>query len=148
MKQDCENRYKMSRVIAKIKQEDAAELLNVSPRSLSDYENGHRSVPDDIVAKMAEIYKCPLLAWWHLKQFSVLGKFLPDVQMPETKGDMALQMWMAQNSLVPTVSTVMELLGEGICSQNSESFQNVMAKANQVTGMLLSSIMFGQKLVA
>ena len=148
MNNNCENRYKMSRIIAKMGQEDAAGLLNVSSRSLSDYENGHRPVPDDIVAKMAEIYKCPLLAWWHLKQFSVLGKFLPDVQMPETKGDMALQLWMAQNALVPTVTVAMELLGEGICSQNNEDFQGVMDKVNQVTGMLLSSSIFGKKLVA
>jgi hypothetical protein len=123
-------------------------LLNVSTRSLSEYESGRRAVPDDIVAKMIEVYGDQSLMWWHWKHFSPLGRYLPDVQIPKTAGDMAHQLWLARNKLVPTVDEAMELLGEGIYSGNSECFTNAMQKVSQVKSILLSSTIFSQKLVA
>lgn len=92
MSNTCENHYKSCRSTTHYTQEQAAELLHVSPRSLSDYENGHTRVPDDIVDKMATLYNSPLLAWWHLKQTSILGKYLPDMSTPQSNTDVAFQL--------------------------------------------------------
>lgn len=148
MRNDCTNRYKLCRENAQLTQEHAAELLHISPRSLSDYENGHTKVPEDIVSAMADHYNSPLLAWWHLKNHSVLGKFLPDIQMPQTNGDMAFQLWMAQNDLVPTVKTVMEILGGEICKEKSKDLATAMDKVKQVKSMLLSAIIYSKKITA
>lgn len=61
MSNDCENLYKVCRTSAGLTQEQAAELLGVAPRTLSDYENERTRVPDDIVDAMSRIYKEPRL---------------------------------------------------------------------------------------
>ena len=89
MSNECENLYKTCRVSAGFTQEEAAELLAVAPRTLSDYERDQARVPDDTVARMAEVYNAPLIAYYHLRRFSPLGKYLPELQEPQTHGDMA-----------------------------------------------------------
>ena len=147
MSGNCTNRYKLCRETAKYTQEHAAELLHISPRTLSDYENGHTKVPDDIVSAMADHYNSPLLAWWHLKNHSVLGKYLPEIQMPQTNGDMAFQLWMAQNDLVPTVKEVMEILSGEICSEKSKDLAVAMGKIKQAKSMLLSAIIYSERII-
>ena len=147
MSGNCTNRYKLCRETAKHTQEHAAELLHISPRTLSDYENGHTRVPDDIVSAMADHYNSPLLAWWHLKNHSVLGKYLPEIQMPQTNGDMAFQLWMAQNDLVPTVKEVMEILSGEICSEKSKDLAVAMGKIKQAKSMLLSAIIYSERII-
>ena len=66
MSNECENLYKICRISAGLTQEQAAELLAVSQRTLSEYENGRARVPDDIVAAMVEVYNSPLIAYYHL----------------------------------------------------------------------------------
>jgi transcriptional regulator with XRE-family HTH domain len=56
MSKECVNRYQTSRVNAGLTQEQAAALLHISVRTLSDYENS-KIPPDDIVAAMTKIYR-------------------------------------------------------------------------------------------
>ena len=80
----CENIYKISRKAAGLTQYQAAELINVSVRSLADYETGKTIPPDDVVAAMVEAYKAPWLAYQHLKESSELGrKYLPDINFSD-----------------------------------------------------------------
>ena len=138
-----ENRYKLSRIAAGITQERASELLSVSTRGLSDYENGHTRVPDDIVAAMAEVYKSPLLAWWHLKQTSVLGRYLPDPIMPQTNSDMAFQLILAQDDLAPTVHEIKRIMANGeIDPDEQEDFNTAIEIIRTVNAKLLSVIIY------
>ncbi|AJD92300.1 hypothetical protein JMA_29830 [Jeotgalibacillus malaysiensis] len=43
--------------IVEISQKDAAYQLNILPSTLSNYENGRRQLPIDILRKMKDIYK-------------------------------------------------------------------------------------------
>ena len=147
MSNECGNCYKISRNNARFTQEQAAELLGVAPRTLSDYENGHSRVPDDIVASMAEVYRCPLIVWWHLRHYSVLGKYLPDIQMPQTNGDAALQLWLARKDIIPTVEVAMEILGGEMCQQALQSFEDEVGKVERVKAMLLSFIIYSRNLI-
>ena len=143
----CGNRYKVCRSTAGLTQEQAAGLLGIAPRTISDYENGRAKVPDDIVAAMTEAYDSPLLAWWHLKQTSVLGKYLPDIVMPQTNGDMAFQLIIAEDELALTVRTVKKILSNGkVDEDEKEDFDQSIEMIRQVNAKLLSAIIYAVKI--
>ena len=149
---NCENHYKLSRQNAGLTQERAAELLELSVRTLSDYENGHVRPPDDTVLSMVDTYHCPLLGWWHMKQSPLGSRVLPDIQMPATNGDLALQAWSAQNSLVPAALSLMELVSgklrpEDLCELDKAELRKKIDQLEQVRGMLVSVILYGRKIV-
>lgn len=84
MQARCENIYKIARKSAGLTQIQAAELINVSVRSLADYETGKTIPPDDVVAAMVEAYQAPWLAYQHLKESSELGRrYLPDIDFSD-----------------------------------------------------------------
>jgi len=140
---ECENRYKICRSTSGLTQEQAAELLGVAPRTLSDYENGHARVPDDIVATMADLYKSTILPWWHLKQTSVLGKYLPDIIIPQTNGDMAFQLILAKDTLEPTVEMIKSIMANGCIDEHEQDdFNKSIDMIRQVNAKLLSVIIY------
>lgn len=78
------NIYKAARKSAGLTQEQAAELLCVSQRSLADYENWKTTPPDDVVCRMIEIYNAPWLGYSHLKYSTDVGrKYLPDINFSD-----------------------------------------------------------------
>ena len=79
MEQRCPNLYKRARLSTGISQERAAEMLGLSPESLKQYEGGRRVPPDDVVARMVEVYRLPWLALEHSQATDTLG-VLPDVE--------------------------------------------------------------------
>jgi len=147
MSKKCENIYKTSRTTAGMTQEQASEALNVAPRTLSDYENGHTRVPDDIVAAMTEAYNQPLLAYFHLKKYSPLGKYLPDVQDPQSNGDMAFQAIIAREELEPAVDSLKQIVADGtIESDEKEEFGNAINTVRKVNGKLFSVVAYADKI--
>ncbi|MCL2223618.1 MAG: helix-turn-helix transcriptional regulator [Defluviitaleaceae bacterium] len=152
MSKACENRYKLCRENAGFTQEHAAGLLHISARTLSDYENGHSKVPDDVVDAMAEHYKCTALPFWHLKHHSILGKYLPEVFMPSTVGDMAFQAILAQDDLAPTVEVVKQLAKQLMvtgewCEQKKHDLRNTVETWTQVKSKLLSAIVYAKRII-
>lgn len=79
MEQRCPNLYKRARLSTGMSQERAAEMLGLSPESLKQYEGGHRVPPDDVVARMVDVYRLPWLALEHSQATDRLG-VLPDVE--------------------------------------------------------------------
>ncbi len=140
MSKVCMLYYKTCRESAGIKQEEAAEFLNVSPRTLSDYENGKSRVPDDIVDSMAELYRSPLLAWWHLKTNSVLGKYLPDVIVPKTEVDMVFQGILAKDKLAPIIEGIKEIMSDGVIDDLEENVLNNHIDDMRIVNNKLTSI--------
>lgn len=81
MQNDCTNIYQSARKIAGLTQERAAELLNLSVRSLADYEAGQRLPGNDVVTDMVTVYNSQLLAVQHLRNSSRFARdLLPDVK--------------------------------------------------------------------
>lgn len=145
MSNDCENLYKVCRTSAGLTQERAAELLAVSPRTLSEYENGHQRVPDDIVDAMSKHYKSPLLAWWHLRNTSILGKYLPDVVMPQTDGDMTAQLCIAEWRLRQVVDEIQRIMENGRLEEHEKpDFQRAIGFVRQINSKLLSVIVYAE----
>ena len=63
-------------------QEEAAERLYISSRSLLEYEAGRTIPPDDVVCRMVEVYDAKHLAYLHLKNATEVGRrFLPDLHL-------------------------------------------------------------------
>lgn len=140
MSKACMLYYKTCRESAGIKQEDAANMLNVSCRTLSDYENGKARVPDDIVDSMAELYRSPLLAWWHLKHNSILGKYLPDVFEPKTEVDMVFQGILAKDKLSPVVDGLKEIMADGVIDELEEDDLDMHINDMKIVNSKLTSI--------
>ena len=78
MDKKCPNLYQRARLSTGLTQERAAELLNISPESLKQYEGGRRIPPDETVAKMVEVYHLPWLALEHAQATDTLG-VMPEV---------------------------------------------------------------------
>lgn len=127
-------------------QEDAAELLHVSERSLSAYENG-ATVPDDIVDRMAQVYNAPLLACWHMKYHSVLGKYLPDVFDPATNSDMAFQLILARDDLNPATEVIKEIMRDlQVDDMERLTLADQLTVLRRVAGQIMSAVIYGEKL--
>lgn len=145
MTEQCENLYKLCRTSAGFTQEQAAELLNIAPRTLSDYENGKTRVPDDIVDAMSKNYNAPLLAWHHLKTTSVLGKYLPEVVMPQTNGDLIAQLSMAEWRLKQVVDDIQRIMENGKVEECEKlDFKNAIEYVRQINSKLLSVIIYAE----
>lgn len=72
--------YRICREQAGLTQEQAAEGLNCSVRSLARYESGEQHVPDDIAYQMVVLYDSQYLAVEHLRLVSqVAAEVLPPV---------------------------------------------------------------------
>lgn len=140
MSKDCVCYYKTCRESSGIKQDDAAAYLNVSCRTLSDYENGKAKVPDDIVDKMSELYRAPILAWWHLKTNSILGKYLPDVVVPKTEVDMVFQGILAKDKLSPIVEGIKNIMSDGMIDVMEEDVLDDHIDEMKIVNNKLTSI--------
>lgn len=76
--------YKTCREAAGMTQEQAAEALNCSVRSLARYETGEQRTPDDVAYRMAVLYDSQYLAVQHLRLVSqVAAELLPPVAVRE-----------------------------------------------------------------
>lgn len=147
MTKEAGNYYKICRNTSGLSQEQASDLLNVTVHTLSKYENGHAKVPDDLVVAMTEHYKAPLLAWWHLKNTSVLGKFLPDIIMPQTNGDMAFQLIMAKDEIKSVAKEVMKIMSDGVIDDSEEvDFIESMELIRKVNAKLFSIIVYAEQM--
>lgn len=81
MQRNCTNIYQNARKVAGLTQERAAELLEISPHSLSDYETGVRVPPIDVADQMVTVYNSQLLAVRHLRNCAQMARdLLPDVE--------------------------------------------------------------------
>ncbi|WP_434565139.1 helix-turn-helix transcriptional regulator [Thermoanaerobacterium thermosaccharolyticum] len=84
MRNECKNIYKIARKNAGFTQDEAAERLYISTRSIADYESGKTIPPDDVVCRMIELYDAPWLGYQHLRYSSEVGKrYLPDITLTD-----------------------------------------------------------------
>lgn len=129
MDKEGNNYYQTCRMCAGLTQNDAAERHGVSVSLLAKIETDQRVPSDDLVNKMAEVYKAPLLAWWHLKHHNPLGHFLPDVLTPNTDGDMAFQSILMEDDLEKANDLIKVLLADGVIDHQERKHLDTYADA-------------------
>ncbi len=145
MSKDCISEYQTSRHTAGLTQEQAAELMHISVRTLAGYEKPGTIVPDSIVEKMVKHYNSPLLAWWHLRKNHILGKYIPDAIMPKTDGDMAFQLVIAYDELEEAVRAVKRILANGrVDDYENPDFIESIETIKRVNAKLFSVIIYAQ----
>ena len=142
--------YQACRRTAGLTQEQAAEQLSVSVRTLATYESESGRVPDEIVHSMVEIYNAPLLAWWHFKHTSKLSGYLPDMNIPvSTPGDMGFQIILAHEDVGKAEKLIKAMLADEKVKttdiDNLREFRRLVALA---ADRLLSAKVFGDGLLA
>lgn len=70
-----------ARDVAGYTQESASSILNVSPRSISAYECGKASIPEDIVLKMMDVYNAKWIGYMYLTMINKVGEsLLPSIE--------------------------------------------------------------------
>lgn len=87
MKPETTNIYKASRMAApqRFSQEEAAEALHVSTRSLAAYESETNPTPvgDDMAYEMAELYEDHALLYWHMRKSKAGRAVVPEVEIKD-----------------------------------------------------------------
>lgn len=139
------NYYKLCRETAGFTQEQVIDMLHVSVRALSAYENG-ANVPDDVVDLMAQLYHMPLLACWHMKHHSRLGKYLPEIFEPQSNGDMVFQLIIAGDDLHPSITKIKSILRDlNIDEDEKTDFKEQLDNLKSVAGQIMSAVYHGEK---
>ena len=139
------NIYKTARQSAGFTQEQAAELLHLSIRSLSDYEGGKTIPGDDIVCGMIETYKTEWLGYEHLKRSAEVGqRYLPDIDLTDlAKSVLRLQKEVAD--VVQVNPDMVEVACDGIVDgHEEEKWQTITKEINDMAGAALA-VGFSQK---
>ncbi|KDR95935.1 Helix-turn-helix domain-containing protein [Peptoclostridium litorale DSM 5388] len=128
MSKSCRNIYKTSRVNAGFTQEQAAEILTVSVRSLADYETGKRIPSDEVVCAMVRTYDAKHLAYMHLKENTLVGRtYLPDVEFSDiAKSVLKLQKEISDMRKVN--DSMIEIACDGIIDEHEEEEWKGIAK--------------------
>jgi transcriptional regulator with XRE-family HTH domain len=142
------NIYQICRKQAEITQESAAEMLYIDVKTLSNYENEKSPVPDEVVARMAEIYGIYSLPFYHLKYYSPLGKFLPDYVEPENLGDMGFQAIIAKDEINDTVSRFTGILKDckhEVPQKKAADFTACMDCFRAIGGKVMSIEAYGRR---
>lgn len=136
----CKNYYRISRENVGLTQEEAAERLYVSVRSLSDYETGKTVPPDDVVMRMVRTYKTKILGWWHLRNTSELAReSLPDVVELQTDADMFLQAEFADDEVLAIKKLIKIILADGeVTNDELEEFERLKNLSKSAAAKLMA----------
>ena len=138
MKKRCRNIYRIARKSAGLTQEEAAELLNVSPRTLSDYEQGKTIPPDDVVCRMIEVYKADWLAYKHLKQTEIGNRYLPNIDSTDlAKSVLRLQKEVRDFQVIS--NEIIDIACQGMIKEH-DKWRSIVEKINGMVGAALSVV--------
>lgn len=113
-------------------QEGAAELLNISPDTLSNYENGRtKKVPVEAICQMAKVYNAPeLITEYCMKECPIHG-FLPLATRENGIQGTVLRMILFFDSgeLRSLVKTMVEIAEDGeISDEDVPRIQEILKK--------------------
>lgn len=105
-------KYKTCRELAGLTQEQAVYELDIEVvTTLSRYENGHLPVPDEIVHKMAMLYRNKDLITWHLRRrHPLFENYIPYLAEIHNDYEFALRSEFAANKLSETSESIKEYL--------------------------------------
>ena len=141
MKGRCGNIYKIARSYTNLTQEQASELLHISPRSLSDYEAGKTIPGDDIVCMMIETYGTSWLAYEHLKQSTVVGqRYLPRIDFTDLAKSV-LRLQKEVRDLECVNNDMIDIACDGLVDKKeTDRWNHVVKEINEMAGAALAVV--------
>ncbi|MDF2546116.1 MAG: helix-turn-helix domain protein [Anaerosolibacter sp.] len=142
-----ENIYRSARNHAGLTREKAAEQINVSVRSLADYETGKTVPGDDIVCCMVEVYKANWLGYMHLQQSTEVGRrYLPSLHMADLSRSV-LKFQKEVGDLKYVNEDLIEIACDGKVDYQEEARWNDITKeVHEVIGAAISLIYSKQEI--
>ena len=143
MQSDCTNIYQNARKIAGLTQERAAELLDLSQRSLADYESGLRLPPNDVADRMVTVYNSQLLAVQHLRNSTQFARaLLPDVQsmtLPQAVLNLVDAVYAFADSRADR--ELIDIARDGVITEDErERFDHVVAQIQHITAAAIAVV--------
>lgn len=141
MSRCCENIYQNARKSANLTQQQAAELLHISPRTLCDYESGKTVPADDIVCNMIEVYGTEWLGYQHLKQSTLVGqKYLPDIECSDLAKSV-LRLQKEVSDLDNVNRDMIDIACDGVIHDHEEPrWRNITKEIYEMAGAALAVI--------
>lgn len=141
MKGACGNIYKTARRAAGLTQEQAAEQLYISVRSIAEYESGRTIPPDDVVCRMVDLYGDRSLAYLHLKQSTEVGRrYLPDLHILDLPRSV-LKLQKEVKDVMDVNSRMIDVACDGVVEEHeSETWQNVVKELMEMIAAGLSVV--------
>ncbi len=125
--------------------EGAAELLNIHPTTLADYELGNvKSIPAEMMVRMSEVYRAPWLMTWFCETECPIGSGMGlPVEMPRLER-LALDVsrHLSQENVERFKRELIEVACEGLSSEEEkERFRRIAGQASgwfaDIVGVLL-----------
>ena len=131
--------------------EGAAELLAVSPSTLSDYELGNtKVVPVDKVALMADLYNCPELRAMYCKNECPIGRGMPMATKTGSLESIVLRFLKEfdKGKLGDMRAGLIEIAADGkVDASEKPEFQALLKMTEELTLILSEIRLAGEKLL-
>lgn len=144
MDKRCPNLYQRARLSTGLTQERAAELLNLSPESLKQYEGGRRVPPDETVARMVEAYRCPWLALEHAQATDRLGVLPKAEPRPLPMASIALRNRL--HDATGRLDALLRIAEDGIIDETERpEFDSIVAELRETMSAIYQVIYSGAK---
>lgn len=123
------------RIMTGRSQEEMAGILHIDPRTLRRYESGEEATPDDVMLKVAELAKSPMLMYLHFKvKYQIADEILPQVEeMPLAQAVVNLLSELAELEQSGVASKLLALAADGLIDPGEEKdFDFIMARLDGV----------------
>lgn len=116
--------------------EGAAELLGVSVSTLSDYELGlTKSIPPDMVVKMASLYNAPELENHYCTEMCPLGCEMPKVDV-EGLDRISIKALSSFRKISETRELLLDITEDGIITEDERStLQKILENLEELEGV-------------
>lgn len=137
---DYHNISLIGRRRAGMTQEEWAEALGVSVRSVGDYEAGRALPSDATVVKMAEVAKLDAICYWHMRQaLGYASDILPEVEVLDLgQAVVCLLKELRDLDKRDVVGQLLDMADDGIIDANEEeNFQRICAELRDVIQAVL-----------
>jgi transcriptional regulator with XRE-family HTH domain len=139
MAHNSENIYQIARESAGMTQEKAAELIYISVESIKAYETDRRLPPNDVVAKMVEVYGSRYLAYQHLKNSNPIARdILPNIEIKDIPAAI-LKLQKEVTDFIKCRDELIDITYDGIITDEERPrFDVIMKELNDIVDAIAS----------
>lgn len=123
------------RKMAGLSQEELAAKIPVNVRTLRKYESGEVETPDEIMLKVANMARCPLLIYKHMRtKYKICEEVLPELaEMSLSQAVLGLLHELQDLEDKRVVPQLLMLMADGhIDPREEEDFSRIMNELNDV----------------
>lgn len=137
----------IARANAGLSQEKASELLHVSIRTLSNYENGITTVPDGTVYQMMRLYDSVELGWNYLLDTSSVARdLISDIRFSCGVASGALGLEVSTNEFLNVRNAFNRICLDDIITQDEQPlYEKCREKIKMLIGTGISALIATKK---